>query len=412
MAAPPRGKDEQDGRRLERLVRAGIRISAERAIETVLQEVVDSARDVIGARYAALGVLDSSGDQLEQFVVSGLTREEYERIGALPTGRGILRILIDDPRPLRLKSLKAHKASAGFPPNHPPMTSFLGVPIIGRHGPIGNLYVTDKIGGKEFSKDDEHIAVLLAAQAAVALENARLYEESERLLHEVRSMQTSRDHFFAMINHELRNALTAVYGWADLLKRKLGAEAPRAAVEVYESAERTLNLVNDVLDLSRLEAERLEPVVRDTDAWRLVQDAVATVEPTAGTRSITIETTGPTESVPARTDPQRVRQILINLLSNAIRHSPDGERITLALKATNTKLEFAVIDCGEGIAAEHQAEIFEAFRRGSSDERGTGLGLTLSRHLAHLLQGDLKVQSQLGAGATFTLRIERWMDHA
>ena len=86
--------------------------------------------------------------------------------------------------------------------------------------------------------------------------------------------------------------------------------------------------------------------------------------------------------------------------------------ITLALMASNTKLEFAVIDRGEGIAAEHQAEIFEAFRRGSSDERGTGLGLTLSRHLAHLLQGDLKVQSQLGAGATFTLRIERWMDHA
>ncbi len=200
MAASLRGKGEQNGPRLEGLVRAGIRISAERAIETVLQEVVDSAREVMGARYAALGVLNASGDALDRFVVSGLTREEYDRIGTPPTGRGILRLLIDDPRPLRLKSLTAHKASAGFPPHHPPMTSFLGVPIIGRHGPIGNLYVTDKIGRDEFSKDDEHVAVLLAAQAAVALENARLYEESERLLREVRSMQTSRDHFFAMIS--------------------------------------------------------------------------------------------------------------------------------------------------------------------------------------------------------------------
>lgn len=407
MAAALRRESTEDEGALERLVRAGIRISAEREIGTVLRKVVDSAREVIDARYAALGVLDSSGEALSQFVVSGLTEEEYERIGALPTGKGLLGVVIEQPRPIRLRHITDHAKSSGFPPHHPPMQSFLGVPIVGRDGVIGNLYLTDKLGAEEFSAEDESVAVLLAAQAAVALDNARLYEESERLVREVRAMQTARDRFFAMINHELRNALTAVFGWSDLLLRKLGDDSPRAAREVYESAERTLGLVNDVLDLSRLEASRLQLAVRDADAWQLATDAIATVEPTADERSVTVARDGADGVVTCHTDPQRVRQILVNLLTNAVRHSPDGGVVTVTLRAKDDTLEFGVTDRGEGIAPEQLAEIFEAFHRGSSDIRGTGLGLTLSRQLARRLGGELKVQSRLGTGSTFTLAIPR-----
>jgi signal transduction histidine kinase len=406
VAQPSPGRSDED--RLRRLVEAGIRINAEHALEPVLQAVVDAARDVIGARYAALGVVDHTATELGRFVTSGITTEQADRIGHPPTGKGILGLLLTDPRPLRLADLTTHPKSRGFPPHHPPMTSFLGVPVRGRKGVIGNLYLTDKLDGSEFTEADEAVAVLLAASAAVAVDNAMLHEESQRLLHEVRAVQTSRDRFFAMINHEVRNALTAVYGWSDLLLRKLGDDPPRAAREVFESAERGLTLLNDLLDLSRLEADRLRPTIRGTDACSLVQDAVASLEPIAAQRAVRLHTEGLGDVVPCETDPQRVRQILINLLSNAVRHSPAEDTVRVTLRASERHLWFDVIDRGPGIAASEQSRIFEAFQRATSDERGTGLGLTLSRQLAILLGGDLRLISELGVGSTFTLDLPRW----
>ena len=407
MVAQPSPAQSDEGR-LRRLVEAGILINAERSLDAVLQTVVDSARDVIGARYAALGVVDSNRTELGQFVTSGMTREERERLGAPPSGKGILGMLLTDPRPVRLADLGSHPRAHGFPPHHPPMTSFLGVPIQGRRGVIGNLYLTEKVGGPEFTEEDEAVAVLLAASAAVAIENAALYEESQHLLHEVRMVQASRDRFFAMINHEVRNALTAVYGWSDLLLRKLGDDPPRAAREVFESAERALTLLNDLLDLSRLEADRLRPTIRGADARTLVQDAVASLEPAAAHRAVHLHTRGLEDEVPCETDPQRVRQILINLLSNAVRHSPPEDAVQVVLQADDRRLRFDVVDRGPGVAPSEQARIFEAFQRATSDERGTGLGLTLSRQLAILLGGDLRLISEVGMGATFTLDIPRW----
>ena len=395
-------------RRFERLSTAAIRITAEHELERVLQEIVDSARDVVGARYAALGLLSDTGDGLKQLIVSGVTEEELARIGELPQGRGVLGVLIDDPRPLRLKHLQSHPKSHGFPPHHPSMTSFLGVPILGPAGPIGNLYLTEKRGAEEFTEQDEAFAVLLAAHAAVAVENARYHEERERLLSEVRSMQVSRDRFFAMMNHELRNALTAVHGWAELWIRKAGPEAPRSAREVYESAQRALTLLEDLLDLSRLDASKLEPNVRKVDAWQVVRESVGSVEPAAERRGVQIETAGPRTVGPWRTDAQRVRQILINLLTNAIRHSPEDGVVTVELDATEERIRFHVVDCGDGIAPADQAVIFEAFERSGRDtEQGTGLGLAVSRKLARLIGGDLRVESRLGAGARFILELPR-----
>jgi len=396
--------------RLERLVQAGIRINAERELRPVLQAVTDSAREVIGARYAALGILNAEGTGLSTFVASGLTPEEQTRIGPPPQGRGVLGLLITDPKPLRLADVTQHPRSYGFPPNHPRMRSFLGVPVLGRRGPIGNLYLADKVGGAQFTGEDEAIAVTLAAQAAGAVENARLNEEARRLLGEVQAMQKSRDRFYAMINHELRNALTAVYGWADLLIRRGTAGLPRAAVEVYESAERTLTLLNDLLDLSRLDASRLQPIVRETDARHIVSEAIRAVLPAAQARGVRFETGPEDGAVTCRTDPMRLRQIIINLLTNAVRHSPEGETVTVDLRDSEARVRIDVVDCGEGLTPEQQAVVFDAFMRaGSENERGSGLGLTLSRQLARLLGGDLRLESQPGAGARFILEIARFL---
>lgn len=398
--------------RVEHLCRAAIRITAEHDLDRVLQEIVDSARAVIDARYAALGVLNETGDGLGQFVVSGLSKQQFDRIGRLPEGQGILGMLIREPRALRIADVTTHDQSAGFPPNHPPMRSFLGVPVVGRRGPIGNLYLTDKEGAEDFSEQDEAFAVMLAAHAAVAVENARFNAERERLMAELRTLQISRDRFFAMINHELRNALTAVHGWSELWMRKAGSDAPRAAQEVHESAERAVTLLEDLLDLSRLDASKLKPKVGDCDIGKVIREAVASVEPAAERRGVRVETRAPSDGVACRSDPQRIRQILINLLSNAIRHSPKDEAILVEIRAADERVRVEVADHGEGIAVEQQANIFEAYERAGSGvdrERGSGLGLTLSRKLARLLGGDLTVESQPGAGARFTLTLPRYL---
>jgi len=395
--------------RAQQLSQAAVRITSEHDLDRVLQEVVDSARGVIESRYAALGILNSDGTSLERFITSGMNAETHARLGESPSGQGILGLLIHDPQPVRFKNLREHAKAFGFPEHHTPMTSFLGVPIVGRRGPIGNLYVTEKVGAEEFTHDDETFAVMLAAHAAVAVENARDHQERESLLGELRHMHSSRERFFAMTNHELRNALTAVAGWTELWIRKTSPDTPRAAVEVQESSERALNLLEDLLDLSRIDADKLEPIVEVGDAWTIVREAVATVEPTAERRGIRIAVSGPAATVTCRTDQQRIRQIMINLLTNAVRHSPQEHAIQVQLQVTDDILRFDVVDHGEGIAPEQQGVIFEAFERaGKQTERGTGLGLALSRKLARLLGGDLRVESQLGHGARFFLKVPRY----
>jgi signal transduction histidine kinase len=141
----------------------------------MLQRIIDVALDLVDARYGALGVLDEAGTGLSQFVTTGLDPETHRAIGELPKGHGILGLLIVDPRPLRLPDLREHPDSFGFPPHHPPMGSFLGVPIVVRQEVFGNLYLTDKKGAEAFSDIDEELTVALAGAAAVAIENARLH---------------------------------------------------------------------------------------------------------------------------------------------------------------------------------------------------------------------------------------------
>ncbi len=166
--------------RTHALVEAGIALSSELSLDAVLQKVVEVAASLTEAKYAALGVLDPSGSRLERFVTTGVDAETHAMIGDLPTGRGILGVLIRDARPLRLHDLGEDPRSVGFPPGHPPMRAFLGVPVALRGVAYGNLYLTEKEAGADFTEDDEETVTLLAAQAAVAIENARLYESATR----------------------------------------------------------------------------------------------------------------------------------------------------------------------------------------------------------------------------------------
>jgi signal transduction histidine kinase len=369
---------------------------------------VDSARDVVGARYAALGVLAEEGRSLKQFVTSGMSEVERARIGDPPRGRGLLGLVIRKRTPIRSADLNRHPERFGFPPNHPPMKSFLGVPIVLRGRVFGNLYLTEKIGADEFDAEDQAIAVFLALQAAAAVESARLYEQSQQLVGEVQTMHRQRDLFFATMNHELRNALTGVYGWAERLVRAKGSPEAlaEAADEVYEGAERTITLLNNFLDLSRLDAGKVRPVMRDVDVHAEVKRAFAAARPAADAKHVVLEEQCANGVSRLRTDPVRLEQILINLLSNAVRYSPEGATIAVDVAAEPEGISFRVVDRGPGIPADVQAWIFEPFERFDPESGiGAGLGLPVSRRLAELLGGRLTVESRVGEGATFTLTL-------
>jgi two-component system, NarL family, sensor histidine kinase DevS len=174
--------------RLRALFEASVTLTSELSLDTLLQKLVESAASLTGARYAALGVIDEAGSGLERFVTAGVDPETHEAIGELPRGRGILGVLIREARPLRLHDLTRDVRSVGFPANHPPMKSFLGVPIMLRGVAFGNLYLSEKQSGDDFSEEDEEIVTLLASQAAVAVENARLYESATRWSRQLESL--------------------------------------------------------------------------------------------------------------------------------------------------------------------------------------------------------------------------------
>jgi signal transduction histidine kinase len=264
---------------------------------------------------------------------------------------------------------------------------------------------------------DVRLALTLAGHAAVAIGNARLHRalaerggELERANEELRWSTEAKERFFASMSHELRTPLNAILGYQDLLLDGVVGTVPEGARSFLERAQRAtrslLLLVNDVLDLSKLAAGKMDLVFHPVRVRAVVDEAIATVEPLAAVQGIAVEVL-PSEGVPlVSTDADRVRQVLLNLLSNAVKFTDRGG-ITVAIEPAEGWVEVHVADTGRGIAPEHQERIFHEFEQipGSGVSGGTGLGLPISRKLARLLGGELRVKSTPGEGSVFTLRL-------
>ena len=178
--------DETDFDRLYQAIKS---VSSELNLSSVLQKIADTSRELVGSKYSALGVLGSSG-KLSQFITSGMSENEKQLIGHYPQGLGLLEVVIREEKPMRISNLSRHPESIGFPKNHPNMDSFLGVPIIYNGTVLGNLYLTDKIQGEEFTLQDEIISTLFASQAAISIENARLFEAETRRSIQIATLNT------------------------------------------------------------------------------------------------------------------------------------------------------------------------------------------------------------------------------
>jgi signal transduction histidine kinase len=328
----------------------------------------------------------------------------------------------DDPFAHRIaelgKPLVLEGAEAAAEPFHAAegMEAGLGVPLSLFGETFGALVIGYRRAYRPAARD-VRLALTLAGHAAVAIGNARLHRalaerggELERANEELRWSTEAKDRFFASMSHELRTPLNAILGYQDLLLDGVVGtvpDGPRAFLERAQRATRSLLLlVNDVLDLSKLAAGKMDLVRHPVRVGAVVDEAVATIEPLAAVRGITVEVL-PAHAVPLlETDADRLRQILLNLLSNAVKFTDRGG-VTVTMAAVDEWVEVAVADTGYGIAAEDQERIFHEFEQivGAARRGGTGLGLPISRKLARLLGGDLRVKSTPGEGSVFTLRL-------
>lgn len=419
-----RTRQEEYIRRLKALHDAELLVASETELEQLLQTVVDVARSLTRARYAALGVLNEEGDGLARFVTSGLSDEEEARYGAPPTGKGLLGAVTRERRPIRLSGLaeSAREGSAKLPDAHHLPDSFLGVPISMGDRVFGNLYLTNKRGADEFTAEDQVLLEMLAAQAAVTIQKAELFRERDRLIERLETARRVRTRLSAYVNHDIRNALGGVALWAERLEGRVegsegAGELGEMAHKIRRGADHALRLVKDVLDLTRLEEGRLEVWPRQVRVTDLVDSALEGVRPQAEIKEIELEVETGDPELQIVADPDRVHQVVLNLLSNAVKFSPEGSTVKVtsllspeepASAGGSSSVLITVEDEGPGIHPDDLDRIFGVYEQAREEgdrRKGLGVGLTLSRHLAELMGGSIEVSSEPGQGARFTLRL-------
>ena len=354
-------------------------LASELSLDAVLLRIVELAVDLTGARYGALGVLTPDGRAIEEFITVGITAEQRAALGDPPTGHGLLGALIRDAEPLRIPDIGADPRSVGFPPNHPPMTSLLGAPILGRGNVFGNIYLTDKHDAEAFDEDDERVLVVLAAQAAVAVENARLIEESERKGRELQRLQVLEER--ERIGKELHDGVIQ-----SLFAVGMNLQAMAAAAEDEEGTRRLETAVDDVdraiRDLRNYIFGLRPGILADRQLDQAIKELAIDFEARSGVLTV-VEVDADSAAVLASRAGDVV-QLVREALSNVGRHGAATTcRVSLGPDASGFVLE--VDDDGRGFDV---------------DLTTWGMGLRNLRERVASLGGAIEIRSTPGEGTT------------
>jgi len=289
--------------------------------------------------------------------------------------------------------------------------ALLAVPLVREDRLIGGLTVIRKATGA-FAPEVIELLRTFATQSALAIQNARLFLEIADKSQQLEAASRHKSEFLANMSHELRTPLNAIIGFSEVLMQRMFGELNTKQEEylkdIYESGRHLLSLINDILDLSKIEAGRMELELTAFDLPTAIDGALTLVRERASRRGIVLGRTLDERVGPIRADERKVRQVVLNLLSNAIKFTPEGGRIEVRAVPVDSSVEVSVADTGVGIAPEDQEAVFEEFRQvGSSaaKQEGTGLGLALCRKFVELHDGTIWVTSAVGAGSTFTFRL-------
>ena len=285
------------------------------------------------------------------------------------------------------------------------------VPMLRDNVALGLISITRREPGP-FAADQIALLEIFAAQAVIAIENVRLFKELEVANRDLKAASQHKSEFLANMSHELRTPLNAVIGFSEVLSERMFGELNEKQADylkdIHASGQHLLSLINDILDLSKIEAGKTELALSDFDLPSTIDNALTLVRERAGRRGIELQRTVDERLGQIQADERKLRQVLLNLLSNAIKFTPEGGRIEVRAVPIDQGVEVSVIDTGVGIAPEDQRAIFEEFKQvgmASQKVEGTGLGLTLSRRFIELHGGQISVKSEVGAGSTFTFTL-------
>ncbi|MBI1735923.1 MAG: GAF domain-containing protein [Candidatus Rokubacteria bacterium] len=406
---------------IETVNQVGRMLSAELDLRTLVQGVTDAATRLTRAAFGAFfyNLTSERGESYTLYTLSGVPREAFERF-PMPRNTPLFGPTFRGERPVRIDDVTRDPRHGqnppyhGMPPGHLPVRSYLAVPVVSRTGEVlGGLFFGHPSAGV-FTEREERITVALAAQAAVAMDNARLYEKEQRARAEAETANRTKDEFLATLSHELRTPLNAVLGWTVMLRGGTLQEPTRdRALEAIErNARMQAQLIEDLLDISRIVTGKLRIEARPVDLAAVAEAALDAVRPAADARRIELVVHCDHHAGPVTGDPGRLQQVVWNLLSNAVKFTPEGGRIELRVARAGDHAQVIVRDNGIGIAPDVLPYVFDRFRQADGSitrqHGGLGLGLAIVRHLVELHGGTVDVTSDgPGEGTTFLVILPR-----
>jgi PAS domain S-box-containing protein len=419
---------------LEILNDTGAMLSQKLELQALVQAVTDAATALSGARFGAFfyNVTNDSGDSFMLYALSGAPREAFQEIGQ-PRATPLFGPTFHGAGPIRSADVLADSRYGkwgphhGMPPGHLPVRSYLAVPVISRSGEvIGGLFFGHPEVGV-FTERAERLVVGVAAQAAVAIDNARMFEAAQRAAEDrkrlldservaraaAERMSEMKDQFLATLSHELRTPLSAILGWSQVLRRrgvKDDADVQRGLETIERNARMQTQLIEDLLDMSRIASGKVRLDVQMVQPAALVEAANETVRPAADAKNIALLTMVEPNVGAITGDPGRLQQVVWNLLSNAIKFTPKDGRIETIVRREADHVEIRVTDTGIGIKPEFLAHLFERFRQADASTTrkygGLGLGLSIVKNLVELHGGSVHAQSEgKDRGATFIVQL-------
>jgi signal transduction histidine kinase len=402
---------------LKALGEVGRAVSSTLDLETVLSTIVARAVQLSGTLGGVIYEYEDASHEFHVRATHQMATEQYEVLRATPVrlGQGAVGQAAALRKPVVVPDILDEQAPVA-PQVQPIMVrlgyrALLAVPLLFEDRITGGLVVWRGEAG-HFSREVVSLLETFATQSVMAIQNARLFREIEDKSRQLEVASQHKSEFLANMSHELRTPLNAIIGFSEVLGARMFGEVNAKQAEylqdILESGQHLLSLINDILDLSKIEAGRMELEAADFDLASAIDNALILVRERASRGGVTLASTVDEHLGLIRGDERKVKQVLLNLLSNALKFTSEGGRIDVRAALRDGRAEVSVADTGVGIAPEDQEAVFEEFRQvGTADRKveGTGLGLALSRKFVELHGGRIRVESELGRGATFTFTL-------
>ncbi|MDQ2913891.1 MAG: GAF domain-containing protein, partial [Chloroflexota bacterium] len=401
---------------LKALGEVGHAVSSTLDLETVLNTIVSRATQLAGMDGGSIWEYDEAGEEFHLHATDKLPEELVEALRATPIkkGEGAVGRLAVTGEPVEIRDIvdegiyqsrvREILIRLGY-------RSLLAVPLLREDRLLGGLAVNRKNAG-EFAPEVIDLMKTFATQSALAIQNARLFREIEVKSRQLEVASQHKSEFLANMSHELRTPLNAIIGFSEVLSERMFGEVNDKQAEylsdILESGRHLLSLINDILDLSKIEAGRMELEPSEFDLPSAIENTLILVRERAQRREITLRHTVDERLGVIRADERKLKQVLLNLLSNALKFTPEGGRIDVRAGMHDGVTEISVTDTGVGIAPEDQEAVFEEFRQVGTASRkveGTGLGLAISRKFIELHGGRIWVKSHVGTGSTFAFTL-------